>query len=546
MYGSTSPENPGASPRHLNTRIPDTLLEAVPSAPEFERDRRARDRQFLLSALLSALICGGAFTFMEMDSPALPMVLMAVLMTPILLWRFRQLPFYIALISACLFELFPSRYPDDITGNTYFFLNVNSIFQARGMSFDAIPVSIFEIILLVSGVCSLFQGVFGQRVRLTGGTLFPSMMIYLLFVSMSLMRGWADGSDYHVMLQEVRAQFYLVLAYLMALQMVEDGKSISKAVWIAALCIAFKGILYSYRRYITLGNAPLPDQGVGSHEEAFFFNCFVALLLTLWLCSTQKRLMWIMWCLLPVVVTGFLATNRRAGTAGIVLMIPVLLLAAYRGLPHRRRMAMALGVFFAIAGPAYYAAFKNSNSSFAQPARAIRSHFQPDERDATSNAYRDAENANILATVKESPLTTLIGYGYGKPFLKVVPITFIGNFYDKWDILPHNQVLWLWMRTGLLGIIAFWMIFNRLLLSAGQVLQRPRAPGDEMLRVLAIWTMCVTVLLVVSGLFDLQFSSYRNMIFVGLIAGALEGMRLRTEPPPPPRPQRMVPGLRAG
>ncbi|MFM7322780.1 MAG: O-antigen ligase family protein, partial [Armatimonadota bacterium] len=358
-------------------------------------------------------------------------------------------------------------------------------------------------------------------------TLFPAMATYLLMVSLNYIRGWADGSDYHVMLQEVRAQFYVATAYLMALNMVEDRRDIGRVFWFSALCIGLKGVLYTYRRYVTMGNGPLPDQGVGSHEEAFFFNCFTGLLLALWLCQHQRRLAGWMWLLLPTTILGFLATNRRAGTAGFIIAIPVIILAAYRGLPERRRFAAIVGLLLATLGPVYYYSFKNSPSQIAQPARALKSHFEPDERDAASNAYRDAENGNIMATIKESFPTTLFGYGYGKPFLKVFQMVNIGNLYDKWDILPHNQILWIWMRTGFVGLLAFFAFISAGLIRCFQILRRP-VGDDREYRALAMWTAGVLVMLVVFGLLDLQISNYRNMIFVGLLLGLIEGYRLRT------------------
>ncbi|MFM7322167.1 MAG: hypothetical protein ACKO5K_11675, partial [Armatimonadota bacterium] len=175
MYGSASPDNLNPNRRHINARIPENLLESVPSAAEFRRDRRARELRFLFSSLISAVIVGGSFIFMGYDSPALPMVLLAVVATPILLWRFRTLPIYIALISACLFELFPSNYADEFTGKTFFFLNINSIFQSKGVAMEGLPISIFEVILGTAGLSSLIQGIFGKRVRIQVGTLFPAM-----------------------------------------------------------------------------------------------------------------------------------------------------------------------------------------------------------------------------------------------------------------------------------------------------------------------------------------------------------------------------------
>ncbi len=514
--------------RNVNGRIPSTLLESVPSAPEMDKMRRERDLRFFGIVLMSALAVGAGFILLEYDSPAIPLLMMGSIALGVLLWRYPTLAIYMALLAACTFEVFPVPFKDDFTSKTNFWQNINTAFQTRGINFEALPINIFDLTILISGVFSLVQAVFGRRISLAIGNLLAPMGFYLAFVGMNYFRGWADGGDYTVMLQEVRAQVYLVLAYLMALNTFKDKKALGRVFWIAALCIALKGIIYTFRRYVTLAGAPLTDQGVGSHEEAFFFNCFVGLLMTLWICRAQRKLQGLMWLLLPFVVLGFLATNRRAGTAGLILSLPVLVLVAYRTIPHRRKIAAIVGLLMVTLGPLYYQMFKNSPSAIAQPARAIKSHFQPDERDESSNEYRDAENANIMATIKESSLTTITGYGYGKPFLKVVPMADISKIYEWWDILPHNQILWIWMRTGLIGLSAFWCIVVCAIFNACHILRRPRGV-DADVQAMAIWLIGICVMLVVAGLYDLQISNYRNMVFTGLMMGMVESLRRRFE-----------------
>lgn len=519
----------GHSIRHPNARIPHALLESIPDAAAIHGHVRGRNLVFLIAAFLCAILIGASFVAMELDSITFPLLIIGVVTTLVLLWRYPLMPIYVALVASCLFEIFPRNFPDEITGKTFFWLNLNSLLQTNGVSAEGLPVSPFELILVVSGFFSLLQAVFGNRVAIQKGTLWPPMLLYTSFVIMNYLRGWADGSDYTKMLQEVRAQIYLPIAYLMALNIPKDKRVISRFFWISALCIGLKGILYTYRRYITLSGQDIGDQGVGSHEEAFFFNCFIALILSLWMVRSERRLQSWMLLLLPLVYLGFVATNRRAGTAGIVLAMPILVMIAYKVFPHRRKLAAIAGAAMLTLGPAYYYTFRNSPSSIAQPARAIKSHFEPDARDEASNGYRNAENANILFTIKQDPITALTGYGYGKPFLKIVPMVNIGDIYENWDILPHNQILWIWMRTGAIGMAAFWGIMGCALFSACRILRR-RTHVDPDMQALALWAVGTTILLVVAGLYDLQISNYRNMVFFGLIIGLMEGVRLRTAP----------------
>jgi O-Antigen ligase len=522
LYGS-APQDRGN--RISNAPIPAVLLEQVPPAVDFLEARQRLNRQFVIAAILSALISGGAFIFMELDSAALPLVLATAVLTPVLMWRYPMLLLYIVLTSTCLFEIFDTNHSDSITDKVPFFWNVNTIFQSRGANVKAVPLNIFEVLVVTAGLCSGIQAILGRRVSLQGSILLRPMVAYLAFVFLNIGRGLAEGNDYHIIMQEVRAQVYFLLSFLIAINLIKKSQHFTAILWISAATIALKGVLYTFRRYVTMAGLPLPDQGVGSHEEAFFFNCYVTLLITLWLCRSHLKLQLFMLMFLPTVIMGNLATNRRAGTAALVVAVPILILAAYRALPARRKMAAALGITLLIAGPTYYNAFKNSESAIAQPARAIRSHFQPDERDLNSNQYRDAENLNLISTIKESPYTTVMGYGYGKKMLHVAEIADISDVYELWDILPHNQILWIWMRTGTLGFIAFWGTITAIIIRLCRIILLNDKDGDTTHKIFGIWGITILAMLMIFGLLDLQLSIYRNMIFVPIIFGAAEVLR---------------------
>ncbi len=382
-----------------------TSLHALPGAADFEEKARKRERRTALTALLLSLLCGAGYVAFSLDSPVLPAVLLIALAGAILLWTNPRVSFYIVFAGTCLFELFAVPFSDSLTDQVPFFWNINTIFQTYAhVNFKAIPLNLLEVILLSAGGASLLRAVVLNQVNIKLGPLFLPIFIYICFVMIAWFNGMVTGGDFKLSLQEVRAQFYLLFAYLMAVNIIKTPQQTTRVMWIMALCIGLKGILYTFRRYVTIAGMPLPDQGVGSHEEAFFFNAFAVLLATLLLCGEQGRLQRLMWFLLPLVVLGNLATNRRAATAAMVVVVPIMLMAAFRALPERRKLVVVVGLIIGVGFSIYYPIFKNSESAIAQPARAIRSHFQPNERDASSNAYRDAESANIMATLRLNPV----------------------------------------------------------------------------------------------------------------------------------------------
>ena len=48
------------------------------------------------------------------------------------------------------------------------------------------------------------------------------------------------------------------------------------------------------------------------------------------LCGVQPQLQWVMWACCRSSSLGNLALNRRAATAAMVVIVPLLILAAYR------------------------------------------------------------------------------------------------------------------------------------------------------------------------------------------------------------------------
>ena len=506
------------------------LSSRLPTADEYASAARRRNGNFLLGGGL--LACGVAAVFAGLDNIFVPLVLLLALLTPLLLWRYPRLTLYVTLAAVCLFELGlvegpdGGLYADALTDRVPFFWNVNTIFQTYAhTNFKGVPLNLFEIFMLVAGVCSCLRAVYTGTANLRGGPLLVPIGVYLLFVVMGWINGILSGGDFKISLQEVRPQLYFGLAYLLAVNIVQERREVLVLLWITVVCIGIKAALLTARRYVTLHGLPIPDQGVGSHEEAFMMDAFLLLLLSLSLCRALPRLRRLMWALLPLVVIADLALNRRAATAALVIAVPIVLLAAYQALPDRRRWIVALGILITVSFSVYYPLFKNSDSAFAQPARAIKSNFQPDARDASSNASRDNENIDLMATIRSAPLQ---GYGYGRPFFQIIPMDDVIRLYELEPYIPHNQILWIWERVGSFGFLAFWMMISAIIIFAGQTI---RAPGaDSLTKAVGIFALLMTVMLVMFGLLDLQLSNFRDVLFSGIWAGVLGAMPALNNP----------------
>lgn len=495
-------------------------LNSLPTANEFADASRRRTRKYVLFAAMVTLAI--AIPYAHNETLFTSVNLLTAILAIGVFWHYPRFSLYLVFAGVCLFEQLPTKYKDALTDQVPFFWNYNTIVQRFvHEDFKAIPLNLMELLLLIAGSCALVRAVFTHEHKLRVGNLFWPIFIYICFVMWGWINGMATGGDYKISLMEVRPQLYLLLAYLVAVNVLRERRQVDTLLWIMVVCIGIKGILYTFRQYVTLAGLPVPDQGVGSHEEAFFFDAYLMLLIVLTLFREHKRLKWLMWFLVPFVVTGNLATNRRAGTAALAIALPILFMAADRAMPKFRTRIRVIGISLAVLLTLYYYAFKNSESSFAQPARAISSTFQPSARDASSNAYRDAENADLMATIKLDPIR---GYGYGKHMMHAVPIADISTAYELWDVMTHNSVLWVWMRVGTFGFVAFWMMISAVVVRACTTLRDPRS--DSYVKALLTYSILVVSMLMIVGLLDLQISAFRDMLFTGFWVGALTALPL--------------------
>jgi O-antigen ligase len=181
---------------------------------------------------------------------------------------------------------------------------------------------------------------------------------------------------------------------------------------------------------------------------------------------------------------------------------------------RRRAVARLLGLLVCMGlGASYVGAFGHSGGWFAQPANAIVSIVQPGPEDAASNEYRSIEDYDLQYTAKQNPW---LGLGFGKPFLTPRHLPDISRLDPYYLYIPHNTVYWVWMRLGAVGFFALWYLLGTIILRG--CLAARRLP-DPYLQLAAMFVVVITVMEVISASADYQLSTFRNVIYLGLLAG---------------------------
>ncbi len=212
------------------------------------------------------------------------------------------------------------------------------------------------------------------------------------------------------------------------------------------------------------------------------------------------------------------ANQRRADYIALIAGLGVAWTLIFLCKPRARTRLLVLLLVTCTLGSAYVAAFANSQAGIGAPARSIVSVFYPSRQDASSNLYRQIEDADLKYTVKQNPL---LGMGFGKRFLQPTILPNIIQDDPYYLYIPHNTIYWVWMRLGPFGFLIFWYLIGALIVR-GTITTRQLK--DPYLQLVAIYIISVTFMEIIVAYADYQLFFYRNVIYFGILAGIL--MRL--------------------
>jgi O-antigen ligase len=278
-----------------------------------------------------------------------------------------------------------------------------------------------------------------------------------------------------------------------------------------------KGLLGT-ERTITMANVYPRPTSLLEHDESVFFSCYILLTVALWVFGQRGSLRRVATALLPLVVVADLGNNRRAAWVMLPAMLLALAVVAFQRMPDRRRLIVWVVAVLLVIGSAYVLAFRYSNALFAQPAHAIWSNFRPDPRDASSNLYRQLENLDLGLDIRSSPV---LGQGFGVPIPHPVPLLDATEVDPLINFIPHNNILYVWVRMGLPGAVAFWFVVGAGAVAACQLARHP----DRRLVMFGMLVLAALIAWVYQGWLDKGIVSFRITILVGVLLGALQAVR---------------------
>jgi O-antigen ligase len=338
---------------------------------------------------------------------------------------------------------------------------------------DSVSINPLEILLFITTVSWLLQRLVDPTWRLRRGALFTPMVIFFGFVLLGIFRGkFIGGGDTRIALFESRPLLYLPLVYVLITNLLSTRRQYRILLLLAFTAVAIQSV-FALSYYNSLSDEKREVlESLSEHSATIHMNALFVFFLAILLLKCRKELRWFVAALIPTVAWAYFLSQRRA--AMIALFVGVVLLAIvlfYR----RRRMFWFFTPACTVLTIGYIGATWNASGALGLPAAAAKTVLFPDQlssADRGSDLYRKIESYDLWFTLQQQKV---LGVGFGQKFLHPAPLPDI-SFFEFWEYIPHNSVLWIWLKMGFLGFVATLFLFGRAMQVGAASLLKVRTP----------------------------------------------------------------------
>lgn len=484
------------------------MTNVVLTGPRHADDQKRHD-QLIWWTVFTVMTFGGlliaGFARRRFGEPFLGLSL-GILLVMVLSWTYRP--------RATLYvTIFLTVVSDIVTVGWFPFAKNLSSRESISFVSDSLTISPLDISLTVGLVLTAAS----QYAR-TGRLVPPSpltrpLVVFTGFVVIGFFRGLLLGGrgDTRVAVLEARPLFYILMTYVIAVNVCTHRKHLRYAFW-----WAISGVIVQVMLSIEYVNRLEPAarealDSLNEHGSTLGHNLVIVTafgLITLGVKALVPRLLMLV-ALVPTMYVVFIS-QRRSGIAALAIAFVILLAVLFW---RRKSQFWVLTPILLIVGVGYLGAFWNSTASAGFPAQAIKSIVAPGsatEEDRSSDLYRVIEGYDINFTIRSNPL---LGVGFGKPFYRPVPLPDI-SFFELNAFLPHNAILWIWLKTGIGGFAAMFYFFTRVVvLGARRVRELPRTID----LVVAQSALLFVIMYVMFSYVDISWDA-RNTVLLALAA----------------------------
>lgn len=337
---------------------------------------------------------------------------------------------------------------------------VKNLSSRESISFihDSLTITPIELMLVLTMSGWLLGLLVSHSRRVRRGGILAPMVLFFVIVVAALGRAIVGAGDLRIAMFEGRALLYLPVMYFLIVQLF-DHEAQYRRLFRLALVAILGHSLFAMNHYFGLDEeAQQALESLTEHSASVHVAAVLVLLFALFTvpgCSNRLRLL-----ALVVAVPAsleFVYSERRSAAVGLIIGLLLLVLFLYK---LNRRTLVAVVPLIAIVAVGYLGAFWNNEGPWGLGAQAVKSVVSPDEireADRTSGIYRQLEAFDIWFTIRTQPLT---GVGFGNPFYQPWPLPYLPGFEFR-DFIPHNNILWIWLKLGVFGFVTTAFLFGR-------------------------------------------------------------------------------------
>ncbi len=316
---------------------------------------------------------------------------------------------------------------------------------------------------------------------------------------------------------EGRPLFYMVIIYLLVTNLLSTRRQYVRLVMMVMVAISIQSV-FSLLYYRTIpGEERAVMESLSEHSATIPMNGLFVLLI----CSLVFRCSrWMRWTLLLLAIPvtwAYVLSQRRAAMvalgAGVVIILAVLF-------DRRRRAFWFVTPTLLVLTVGFVGATWNATGALGLMSNATKTVFFPDqlgEAESSSDIYRELEKFNLAYTIESN---RLFGRGFGNKFFRPAPMPDI-SFFEFWEYIPHNNVLWIWIKMGFFGFVSMLYLFGRAVQLGARSITVIRS-SDHV--AIALVGLTYVVMFLVFSYVDIAYDP-RSTVFLGVAIRAVRRLR---------------------
>ena len=322
---------------------------------------------------------------------------------------------------------------------------------------DKLILNPLELVAAVTTVSWLLRALVDRSWTFVRGRMLAPICIFTAFVLYGFIRGISTGGDKRIAVFEGRPLFYMAITYILVTNLLTTRRQYVRLVMTAMVAVSIQSI-FSLQYYRGLPAAERESlESLSGHSATIAMNALFVLFFGAVLFRCSRWLRWVSFALCIPVAWAYLLSQRRAAMVALFVGVFILLAVTFQ---RRRRAFWFVAPTTVLLGIGVVAATWNAVGMFGLPAQAVKTVFFPDQlsdADTSSDLYRQIENWNLYYTIR---VNRVFGVGFGQKFLRPVAMPDI-SFFEFWEYIPHNNVLWVWIKMGFLGFASLLFLFGR-------------------------------------------------------------------------------------